>query len=137
MIDEIKCFIETCPLISGGSINVNYLGSDKKTYSIESVPTNPIVKEYADGGRLCQQLFVFASRELYCASTEKNTEVTRFYEDFSAWIQEQNKIGNLPRLAGSCTAQGIEVLTEQYLDDVGNTDARYQIQCRLVYYKDF
>ena len=137
MIDEIKSFIETCPLLSGDSINVNYLGNERKTYSIETSPTSPIVKEYADGGKLCQQLFVFASRELYSASTEKNTEVTRFYEDFSAWIQEQNKQRNLPKLSSSCVAQSIEVLTEQYLDDVGNTDARYQIQCRLVYYKDF
>lgn len=137
MIDEIKRFIETCPLISGDSINVNYLGNEKKTYSIETVPTNPIVKEYADGGKLCQQLFVFASRELYSASAEKNTEVTRFYEDFSAWIQEQNKTRTFPELQDGCTVQTIEVLTGQYLDDVGNTDARYQIQCRLVYYKDF
>jgi len=137
VIDEIRDFIKACPLLSGNSINVNYLGDEKKTYSIENTPANPVIKEYADGGKLCQQLFVFASRELYCDAPEENAKVTRFYEAFSDWIQEQDKKRNFPVLEGKCTAQSIEVLTEQYVYDVGNSDARYQIQCRLVYYKDF
>ncbi len=137
MIDEIRKFIEKCPLFSGNSIKVNYLGDKTVTYSIESVPANPVIKNYADGGKFCQELFVIASRELYSKSDKNNTAVTKFYEDFSAWIEAQDKAKNYPQLPGSCTAQGIEVLTGQYLYDIGNMDARYQIQCRLKYYKEF
>jgi hypothetical protein len=80
---------------------------------------------------------VIASRELYSASTKKNSEIMKFYDEFSSWIDERNKAGEFPALPGNLFPQSIEVLTEQYLYDVGNDDARYQIQCRLTYYKDF
>lgn len=137
MIDEIKQFISTCPLLSDKYINVNYLSDKKATYSIETVPSNSVIKTYADGGKLCQELFVLASRELYSASSKENSAVMKFYEDFSAWIEEQDKKRNLPVLSLPCTAHGIEVLTSQYLYDIGNNDARYQIQCRFTYYKDY
>lgn len=137
MMDEIRKFIETCPLFSGNSIKVNYLDNKTVTYSIETVPTNPVIKVYADGGKICQVLFVIASRELYSRSNKTNTAVAKFYEDFSAWIEAQDKAKNYPELPDSCIAQGIEVLTDQYLYDIGNMDAHYRIQCRLTYYKEF
>ena len=137
MIDEIRKFIEKCPLFSGNSIKVNYLGDKTVTYSIETVPANPVVRVYADGGKLCQVLFVIASRGLYSQSDKNNTAVTKFYEDFSEWIENQDKEGKYPELPAHCAAQRLEVLTGQYLYDIGNMDARYQIQCRFTYYKDF
>jgi len=54
-----------------------------------------------------------------------------FYEQLEAWIEEQNKIGNLP---GIPNATGIEVLAPGYLFDVYGTGmARYEIQCRVTY----
>lgn len=136
MIEEIRQFIGTCPLFSNNRINVNYLGDKPAMYSIDSVPANLVVKEYADGGQLCQQLFVLASRELYTKSLSENIAVTRFYEEFSDWVDRCNQERELPRLGARCTAQSIEVLTGQYLFDTGDADARYQIQCRLIYYKE-
>ncbi len=137
MIDEIRKFIENCPLFEGNKIRVNYLADKTATYSIETVPANLVIKSYADGGKLCQVLFVIASRELYSKSDKNNTAVIKFYEDFSAWIEAQDKAKNYPQLPETCSVQGIEVLTGQYLYDIGDMDARYQIQCRLTYYKEF
>ncbi len=137
MIDEIRKFFEKCPLFSGNKIKVNYLGDKPATYSIETVPANPVIKSYADGGELCQVLFVIASRELYTQSDKSNTAVTKFYEDFRSWIEKQDKEKNYPALPASYVARSLEVLTDQYVYDVGNLDARYQIQCRFTYYKDF
>jgi hypothetical protein len=137
MIDAIREYISACPIFEGNKINVNYLGNKTASYSVETVPSSPVVKTYTDGGQLRQILFVIASRELYTASTEKNSEVVKFYEDFSSWLYEKNKAGEFPALPGKLFPQSIEVLTEQYLYDVSNNDARYQIQCRLTYYKDF
>lgn len=137
MIDEIRNFIESCHLFSGNSIKVNYLGDKTATYSIETVPASPVVKTYTDGGKLCQTLFVIASRELFSKSDKANTATTKFYEDFSSWIEEENKKKSFPTLPKGCIGRSIEVLTGQYLYDIGNMDARYQIQCRLMYYKEF
>ena len=141
MIDAIREFIGKCPLFSGKYINVNYLGciggEVKATYSVEAVPTSPVVKQYTDGGQLCQVLFVVASRELYTESPNDNTAVMKFYDDFAAWIEEKDKAREYPALPAPCVAQSVEVMTGPYLFEAGTVDARYQIQCRLTYYKDF
>ncbi len=138
MIDAIREFIGSCPLFSGKYINVNYLGNEVKTsYSVEVVPTSPVVKRYTDGGQLCQVLFVVASRELYTESPNDNTAVMKFYDDFAAWIEEKDKAREYPALPAPCVVQSVEVMTGPYLFEAGNVDARYQIQCRLTYYKDF
>ncbi len=136
MIEEIRKYIGTCPFLKGNKINVNYLGESPAAYSIDSVPATPVIKQYADGGQLCQQLFVLASRELYTRSALSNIAVARFYEDFACWIDENNRAGALPELPDGLKAQTVEVLTGQYLYDFSETDARYQIQCRLIYYKE-
>lgn len=138
MIEAVREFIGGCPLFSGKYINVNYLGNEAKTaYSVEAVPTSPIVKKYTDGGQLCQMLFVVASRELYTESPKDNTAVMKFYDDFAAWIDTKNKKREYPTLPVPFAVQSIEVMTGPYLFEAGNVDARYQIQCRLTYYKDF
>lgn len=138
MIDSIRQYIGRCPIFKDNTINVNYLGNKAKvSYSVEAVPSNPVVKKYTDGAKLCQVLFVVASRELYTESPKDNTAVMKFYDDFAKWVDTQDKMRSFPTLPNDCSPQGIEVLTGPYLFDVGNNDARYQIQCRLTYYKEF
>ena len=136
MMEEIRKYISGCPLFENGLINVNYLDSEPMAYSIESVPASPVIRQYADGGQLRQLLFVLASRELYSKKISDNTKVTKFYEDFAAWLEEQNERGELPCLPPPFSAQSIEVLTSDYMYDLGEMDTRYQIQCRLIYYKE-
>lgn len=138
MIDAVREFIGGCPLFEDKYINVNYLGNETKTsYSVEAVPTSPVIKQYTDGGQLCQMLFVVASRELYTESPKDNTAVMKFYDDFARWLGQKDKARELPSLPSPNIAQKIEVMTGPYLYEAGNVDARYQIQCRLTYYKDF
>ncbi len=138
MIDSIRQYIGKCPIFKGKEININYLGNEVRvSYSVEAVPSNPLVKEYTDGAKLCQILFVVASRELYTASPKDNTAAMKFHDDFARWVDAQDKARNYPTLPNGEQPQSIEVLTGPYLFDVGNNDARYQIQCRLTYYKDF
>lgn len=138
MIDSIRKYIGKCPIFKGNTINVNYLGNKAKvSFSVEAVPSTPVIKRYTDGGQLCQVLFVVASREFYTASPKDNTAVMKFYDDFAKWVDSQDKTRSYPTLPDDYSPQSIEVLTGPYLYDVGNQDARYQIQCRLTYYKDF
>lgn len=135
IIDSVRDFIKTCPFLKNGKINANYLGEKAVRYTIDNVPTSPIIRKYVDGGSQRQFLFVFASREFYGPEELENFNVSGFYEQFANWIEEQNDAGNLPVLGAGLKAQGIEALTGGYLYDTNTGDARYQIQCRLIYYK--
>lgn len=137
IIKEIRKYFLKCPLIDEhAKINVDFLGVDSVEYTIDPVPADSLIKKYVDGGKLKQYLFVFGSREYYGDDTLQNMDNSGFYQVFSEWIEEQNEIGNLPKLNGDKQALKIETLTSGYLFDASEKNARYQIQLRLTYYED-
>ena len=132
---SVMQFIARFPALKDGKINLDYLGSNPIEYVVETIPCDPIVTRYMDGGSLRQFLFAFASRESYGTDTLQNIQNSEFYEDFSSWIEECDRNGMPPDLE-DFRAQKIEVLTAGYLLEEGKQDARYQIQCRLTYMAD-
>ena len=83
ILDVLKQFIEEeCPLVSGKKIKVNYLGEKPQSYTVDTVPANPVVRKYPDGGSLRQYLFVFASRDFYDAQVWSNLDVMAFMRLF-------------------------------------------------------
>lgn len=139
IIESVKNFILTCPFLEElAAINVDFLPDSPDTYSIEEVPTNAVIQTYLDGSQERQFVFVFASRFYYSDETRNNIENSGFYEDFSDWLDEQTKTGNLPVMREGLTPSKIEAMSSGYLFDVSGdlSNARYQIQCRLIYDKE-
>lgn len=137
IINKVREYFLKCPLIDDDKqIRVDYLGVEEVEYTIDSVPVEPIIQKYADGGALKQFVFVFGSREYYGSDETKNMENSGFYEQFSNWLEEQSQLGLLPKLSGGKVARKIEATTQGYLFDASESVARYQIQCRLIYYED-
>ena len=137
IIDSIRNYIRGCPLINKGKVNVDYLGVDIGEYSIEPTPADPIIKRYADGGTLRQYLFVFSSKESYGPDIRVQIDNSGFYEKFGQWLEKQTSENNLPDLNNKKTSQWVEALTGGYLFENETDTAKYQIQCRLVYYQDY
>ena len=139
IIESVKNFILTCPcLVELAAINVDFLPESPDTYSIEEVPASSVLQTYLDGSQERQFVFVFASRFYYSDETRNNIENSGFYEDFSDWLDEQTKIGNFPVMRDGLTPSKIEAISSGYLFDVSGdlSNARYQIQCRLIYDKE-
>lgn len=139
IIESVKNFIRDCPLLDKlAKVNVDFLPEDPETYSIEETPTQIILRTYLDGTSERQFVFVFASRLHYSEETRNNIDNSGFFEDFSDWMEEQSDIGNLPQLEAGMTASKIEVMSSGYLFDISGdlSNARYQIQCRLIYDKE-
>lgn len=136
LIECVRDFILTFPdLDENGCLYVDYLGDQAIEYSVETVPCDPVFKRYTDGGCMKQFLFLFASREYYSADVIQCIENLSFYEDFSNWINQKNRSGELPDLDGRDPVS-IEVLTGGYAFDADAETARYQIQLRLLYEED-
>ena len=137
IIDKIREYFLQCPLLDEPArLNVDYLGVEPVEYTIDSQPTTPVLKRYTDGGALKQYTFVFGSREYYGADVLQNIENSGFFEKFAEWVEEQSEKGNLPELGDNKKAISMEVLTSGYLFGASEDSARYQIQCRLIYYED-
>ena len=63
----LRNYFAECTLLQSGRLNFDYLGIEPVEYTIETVPTEPILKKYVDGSTIRQYPFVFASRESFGA----------------------------------------------------------------------
>lgn len=139
IITTLRNYMLACPLLDDlKKMNIDYLGiGGPGEYSIDSVPTDTIVKRYADGGALKQYLFVFASKEFYGSDPLEQLDNLGFYEDLERWFEEMTDKGTLPVLDGGRIAEKLEATTSGYIFDASEeTKARYQIQARLTYLED-
>ena len=95
-IELIKEFIETCPYLKNGKVNVDYIKDEPQSYSIDETPATTVLIQYPDGGSRNQILFDFSVQANF--SVLENIKNSKFCDDFTAWIKEQDKIGNLPEI---------------------------------------
>lgn len=136
ILESIRDYIISCPFLKEGTVNVDYL-PDSMSYSIDPLPAEPLIRRYTDGGELRQFQFAFTSKEKYDGDARTGIDTSGFYQDFVDWIEANNKDGTVPELKKEkCHAQYMETLTSGYLFESGNRLARYQIQCRLIYFKE-
>ena len=114
-IELVKEFIETCPLLKNGKVNVDYIKDKPQSYSIDETPSTIILTQFADGGTRNQILFDFSIQANF--SVLENIKNSKFCDDFTDWIHEQNEKDNLPKIEGidwiKCLGRGtIQQTTE-------------------------
>ncbi len=137
IIDSIRTFLKSCPLLKGNAINVNYLGDTPVKYSIDIIPCLPVIKKYIDGGTLRQYQFSLSSREAYDENALENMKVAQFFEEFEEYIEQQNEVGNLPKLSDEkLTPIELEIMSTGFLSSQDGKTARFEVDCRLIYRRD-
>ena len=136
IIKSVKNYLEGCPCFAGKTVNINYLPSERGSFSIENVPKNPVVKRYSDGESLMQFCFLIAGRIVYDRDVSENLRISQLFEELESWIEAQNSAENLPDLSDmGFTAEAIEVTKSGTLYDTARTSARFQTELRLLYRK--
>lgn len=135
IMKAVKAYIEQCPYLESFArmfpvVEVDQLQEESVAYMIERAPADPVVRRYVDGSAVCQCVFYFASRHTYAAA--ENIDTNEFYDQFSDWLKANV---NLLQLPDGLEVRKMDTTTGGYLISAENRTARYQIQCRLVYYK--
>lgn len=136
IIDALEKYFIGCELLKDGALRVDYLGEKPVEYTIEVLPCDPVVKRYLGGSTVRQYLFAFGSREFYSQERLQNIQNSAFYERLADWVETKSVSGVLPELPDGMEAQQLEVVSSGYLFDGSMTNARYQIQLRLLYFKE-
>lgn len=136
IIDALEKYFIGCELLKDGALRVDYLGEKPVEYTIEVLPCDPVVKRYLGGSTVRQYLFAFGSREFYSQERLQNIQNSAFYERLADWVDTRSLSGILPELPDGMEAQQLEVVSSGYLFDGSMTNARYQIQLRLLYFKE-
>ena len=135
MVDKLReYFMEHVTLAQEfKNILADFLGDDATDYTIETIPIEPVLKQYTDGSYLGQLTFQFGSREYYDDSEDQNIDNLDFYERFQQEIEYNNRNGILPDIEG---IQSIECLSNGTIQDIENKTAKYVIQMRITYVRD-
>jgi hypothetical protein len=140
IINSVYDYISTCDFLKSCNdyvtLYVDYSKDDEvTTYSINSIPCNPVLKTYVTGDTVNQYLFTLESVENYSSDKNINSANIAFYEQFSKWIRQNNKNGILPIMEDGQTANKIECITGGYMfaNSASGTTSRYVIQCKLTY----
>lgn len=137
LIESIRDYMLNCPLLAEfARVGIDYLGAEPTEYTINTIPTDPIVKHYTNGDSIRQLVFVFASREYYGPEIIENLANSDFYERLADWFEVQTRARNLPLLSKGRTARQIEALTSGFAFATDTVTAQYQIQCRLTYHQE-
>lgn len=131
-IELIKEFIETCPYLNNGQIDVDYLGKDINSYSIIQSSTTPIETKYIGGGSIRQIAFDFVVQSPISTKNIDNLANSKFGEDFMNWVEEQDDNRNLPKIPN---VQHIQCTSPSYILQRTNTQATYIIQMNCTYYQ--
>lgn len=135
IIAGIREFFLTCPFLKEGILNVDYLGITPREYSVDGTPSKSIIKQYVDGSAIRQFTFSFCSLENYGTDVDTNLANNCFYEKFSAWLLGKSCRRELPQLGEGKIPINILAEGDGYIADAREDVARYQIQCRLIYFQ--
>lgn len=131
-MELIKEFIETCPYLKKGKVNVDYIKDNPQSYSIDETPVDPVLQNFSDGGRRLQIQFDFSIQANF--SVLENIKNSKFCDDFTDWIYEQNKQENLPKIDG---AVWIKCLGRGTILQTTDSTAIYVIPMQVAYDEDY
>lgn len=136
VIESIRTWLKGYSGLSG-RLDVDFLSEDADTYSLDTIPTEEVIKQYHDGGKVKQYLFAVSSRRYYDQNIAQNIDNLEFFEKLTEWVEAKAKRRELPVMAEGKTAQKIVVTSNAYPFIVTEDGkARYQIQMRLEYYME-
>lgn len=133
-MEYVRAWLKTYPPLKDGRLNVDFLPEKARAYSVDVTPCKEVIKSYLDGSSIRQFDFILASRYYHSGDAALNAGNLAFYENFSRWVEEQNRRRSLPALDQERTARKVEVTTSGYpylVDEHGT--ARYQIQLKMIY----
>ena len=124
-------FIETCPLLNKGKVNLDYIKEKPQSYSIDEIPVEPVLNQFRDGGRRLQIQFDFSIQSNF--SVLENIKNSKFCDDFMKWIYEQDNKGNLPKIDG---IDWIKCLGRGTINRTTETTAIYVIPMQDAYIEE-
>ena len=135
VMQSVREWLRTYPGLKG-RLDVDFLDEATDTYSVDTIPSEEVVKRYFDGSAMKQFQFAVSSRRAYDQNIEQNLSNLEFFEGLTAWVEQKARARELPEMDGNRVAQKITVTSTAYPFIVTEDGkARYQLQMRLEYYQ--
>lgn len=139
IIKGLRDYFNACPLMQGCKLNVDYLPENTKKagvqFSISPTPGEPDMRRYMSRSSMRQFPFILRTVNDWGTDVLQNLGNSGFCEDLAEWMLEQSGNHNLPLLPEGMQATRLVVVTSGYLFVTTPAAGKYQIQCRLEYFR--
>ena len=111
-------------------INADMLSNKVDDFSLNKIPTEPVVENWIIGISKKKDVYSFRSRKAYSQDTINNLENIGFFEEFENIIKTNNDEGVLPQIDN---IESIECLNCGTLNMTDGTSAIFDIQIQVTY----
>lgn len=139
IIEGLQEYFSACPLMKDGKLNVDYLPENTKKegvqFSISPTPGEPGMRQYMSRSSMRQFPFVLRTVNDWGTDILQNLGNSGFCEDLAEWMLEQSGSHKLPHLPAGMGPTRLVVVTSGYLFTTTPAAGKYQIQCRLEYFR--
>ena len=137
LTSAIYTSLSAFPGRSGGMMHLDFLPPEARSYSVCSVPTEPVLRQSVDGSSRRQLLFTVVSREFYGPDTARQDQSLAFFETLERWVEARNLRRELPELGAGKRCLCVEILSTAYPLTVSPDGmAQYQVQMQLTYLQE-
>ena len=136
MIDSVRDYISQCPYLDEfTAVNVNYLVDSVKAYSVnEKAEYNPVISKDILGNEESQLQFTFDAKFYWNDEVQNNVDNSKFFENFSNWLRENNKNKIFPTIEESnIKITSISASSNGYIFDTSSDEAIFRISCVMNY----
>lgn len=139
IIEALKTYFDACPLLAKNRINIDYLPEDTSEagieYSIDTIPADPVLQHYMDGGAMCQYTFAIRSVRDWGPDDLQGITNSGFFEKLTTWLRQQTQRRIFPALPDGMQPRTLEANSTGYLFLTSPHSGKYQVQCRLTYFR--
>ncbi len=135
MIRRLAEYISACPYFEGRELNVNYLGKEIGSASLEMTGNRKTVRSYADGGSLEQTVFVLALREAFDMGDFDNQHIVEKCGAIEKWLEKETGDSEICGTKEDITLNSVRVLKPFSVISTEGSFARYEAEIEIVYLK--
>lgn len=134
----VKQLMLACPHVNVTALDmhIDRVDAEALSYSIESLPSDPIAKRYLNGDTIRVFPFALTARRSFILDEDRETN-SDSYEKVALWMEELTRKRKLPAMAAGQTPQKLQATGHTYVMEPaedGNT-ALYVMQAQLIYYQ--
>ena len=125
---------EECELLGGFKIKNDYLSRDKNSMSVRDISVEKVIKNYCDGGKICQRDFVITLR---LEGGEDNLSNSIFLEELCEWIAGLGEDSPFPDYDSDTSPISIEITNGPLITSDEAHTLLYEMECVFQYIKSF
>ncbi len=133
IISAVRNYLLQCPVFEKQRISVDGMITSEGAFNIGTLPVDEQVRAYIGGGALRQFVFEISKSEKTADTDKQNASNAAVFEQLSAYLKQQTKLKNLPKIPSGNTAHKIETTSCGYLEKQELDMRIYIIQCRMLY----